>query len=228
MKNVVYLATPNIYEDMVTAAKSLLANNKIDHVYFLTEHDQFPEKLPHNIRTINVKGQNFFKKDGPNYNFRLTYMVMMKCALPYILSDVDKILCLDCDTIVIDDISGVWDQNIDDHYFAACLEPNVSKIRGTDYYNFGSVYLNLEKLRKDMKALEAIDILNSKKYDFTEQDVMNIVCKDHILEMSSEYNVCNYTKRTDHPRIIHYAGRNDWRDKPLVTKYKNIEWEDIL
>ena len=62
MKAAVYSGTRNLYADMVTAAKSLIANSSVEKIYFLIEDDVFPYELPRLIETMNVSGQRFFAR----------------------------------------------------------------------------------------------------------------------------------------------------------------------
>ena len=66
MRTAVYAGTRNVYQNMTTAAKSLLSHTHVDRVWFLIEDDLFPEALPDVIRTKNVSGQTWFDPEGPN------------------------------------------------------------------------------------------------------------------------------------------------------------------
>ena len=57
----VYMGTRNYYPLMVSAAKSLLANTRMDRVWFLIEDDEFPEELPDVIRCKNISGQTLYR-----------------------------------------------------------------------------------------------------------------------------------------------------------------------
>ena len=48
---------------------------------------------------------------------------------------------------------------------------------------------------------------------------------------SSETAVSSSAQPTEKPeekRIIHFANRRDWRNEPVVLKYKNMTWEEVL
>lgn len=224
----VYCGTPNLYSDMVTASKSLFCNSNVDTVYFVISTSSFPYSIPPCVKIIDMSNQQFFRTDGVNYWSRWTYMVLLRAALAKIFPKIDKILSLDVDTIVDNDISELWDIDIDNYYFAAVREP--SKSIGTFLYtNFGVTMQNLRKLRNDRKVDEVIKKLNYKKYSFLEQDAMNIECQGRILEIPAKYNVACCTSETvEDPRIIHYAAVKEWNNKPLVEKYRKMSWEEAL
>ena len=109
---VVYGGTRNLYPKMETAVKSLLSNNMIDQVYFLIEDDEFPIRLPECVKFINVSGQKWFDKNGPNYSSQFTYMTLMRCALTHLLPEEKLALWLDVDTIVDDNIGELFEADM--------------------------------------------------------------------------------------------------------------------
>ena len=88
---VVYCGTRNIYRDMIPSLKSLLTWRAADKVYLLIEDDAFPCELPEAVETINVSGQKWFTPDGPNYNSRVTYMDMIRLALPELFPEIERL-----------------------------------------------------------------------------------------------------------------------------------------
>lgn len=229
LKHAAYCGTRNIYGDMETAAKSLVANSDVDVVHFLIEDAEFPCPLPDIIECHDVSGQEWFDRDGPNMSSGFTYMAMMRLALCHVLPDVDKVLSLDADTVCMGDVSSIWDMSIDDCYLSASEEWHKSG-NGLLYCNFGVVLYNLAKLR-DGKADECIEVLNCRKYTWCEQDVGNYLCQGRIHAMPSEYNSNWWTDRNaPGARIVHFAGvkRADWEHRPEVEKYRSMSWEQVL
>ena len=218
MKAAVYCGTRNLYEDMIPALKSLIANSDVEKVFLLIEDDTFPYELPSCVECINVSGQTYFRKNGPNYKNRWTYMVLMRAALHRVFGNLDKIVSMDVDTIVAKDVSDLWDVDLTEHYIAGAKEPG--KSWGNNIYiNCGVMVMNLAKLR-DGKGDEIIDALNTRRYAFNEQDCINELCVGGIKEISSDYNANNYTITTTTPKIIHFAAIQRWQDHPLVKQYR--------
>lgn len=227
MKAAVYTGTKNLYPEMVAAVKSILINSDVDIVYLLIEDDKFPVYLPDCVKTINVKNQEFFKKDSPNMSTPYSYMAMMRAALAFVFPDLDIILSLDVDTIVDKDISDIWDIPLgDQYYFAACHETHRTRKDGIMYTNAGVSLFNLKKLR-DGKAQEVIDVLNIKEFRYVDQDVFNYLCQGRIYDLPSDYNDNDWTVRPNKVKIKHYAGIQRWQHLPYVEKYRNIPWEKI-
>ncbi len=229
MKCAVYTGSRNIYEDMVIAAKSLIAYSDVDKIYFLIEDDNFPFDIPKTIEIRNVSNQTYFKPNGPNMTTHFTYFAMMRAALAFEFPELDILLSLDCDTFCRRDVSKIWELPIKDYYFAASQEPARS-VNGLLYTNVGVNLMNLKNLRESGKAEECVDILNRRNYTFVDQDVMNYLCQGYIYDMHSEYNATEYTLPCQNPRIIHYAGQNRtiWRKTEQARKWINASWNEVL
>ena len=213
-----YCMTRNIYHKVIPSLRSLLAHADLDEVYLITEDDDVGFALPEKVRIINVSDQTFFPPDGANTNCRWTYMALMRVALCHVLPWADRVLALDLDTIVTEDINDLWKAPIDNHYMAGCREP--AKSQYGLYINGGVVLWNLKKMR-DGKADEIIRALNERKYAFPEQDCMNALCRGHIYELGGEYNSSSVTVNRHIARIVHFAATRGWYEKePLVQMYK--------
>ena len=222
MRCVCYMATRSWYDRVVPSIKSLLAHTDVDKIYLLIEDDEFPYHLP-KIHPINVKHQEYLKKDSPNMlGNRWGYMTMMKACLHRIL-DEDKVLAIDADTIIQDDISELWDIDLDGYYVAGVREPEKS-IGGVFefsnvYINAGVMMMNLAELRKG-RGDEIIQSLNNMHYTFLEQDCINRYCQGKILELPSTYNSTKFTAPVPRAKIIHFAAQRNWFTFPLVEYYR--------
>ena len=226
MKCAVYTGTRNLYDLMVTAAKSLLLNSDVDKIYFLIEDDEFPTELPPEIECINMSGQTWFPETGINYGRYFTYMAYLRGALPKIFPELDRILSMDVDTMVVQDISDIWDLPIDDCYFSASRE-KVKSTPDMPYYNTGVCLFNLKKMRDDGMADQIIEMVNTVSLICPEQDALSKLCKGKTHDMPGEYNATQYTTFTDAPKVVHYAGIHPWDDQAEVLEYEKFEFDDI-
>ena len=222
MRHAVWTGTRNIYGDMHTSMMSFFYRGAIDRAHLLIEDDEFPYPLPANVEVRNVSGQAYFRPDGPNMRSRFTYMAMIRAALCHEYPELDTILALDCDVVALTGASGVWDTDVGDCYFAASQELH----RRPGYKNIGVALYNLRKLR-DGKADEVIRALNEREFEFVEQDAMNELCEGHIADMDGNYNACDYTAHGSVPRILHFAGRRDFRGHLEWLDASRIEVDDL-
>lgn len=223
-KKVVYCMARNYYEPAIPSINSLLENGNIDEIYLIIEDDKYLFEHP-KFKVINASAQTYIRPDSPNYSQLYTYMACIRVALCHILENESKVLSLDADTIILGDLSPLWDIPIDDYYLMAGREPH--KTRGNWLaINGGVVMYNLDAMRDGMADI-LIDAMNRKRYPFVDQDAINEYCQGKILELPPEYNVHNWSVKTDkEPVIVHYAGYRDWSAEALVSKYNFIPVEE--
>ena len=219
---VVYAGTKNIYEQMYVSLKSLLINNKIDRVFLLIEDDEFPYPLPENVHLINVSDQGFFPEGSPNYGSKWTYMTMMRCVFGAIFPDEHRLLWLDCDTIVDDDITDLFDMDMNGYMYAGVIEPNNCK-NVFRYINCGVLLMNLDMIRQFNRENEMVMFLNTYKFNFPDQDVINMLCQGWIRIIGSEYNATHFTMQCIRPKIYHFAAVNNYYDDWVYQKYETAE-----
>lgn len=113
--------------------------------------------------------------------------------------DDDKILYIDCDTIINGELSSLYNKNLEGFAFAAVQDcgMDIEYIRefgikdDSYYFNSGVCLINL-KFWRDNHSLKAC-ISYIEKYGknilFHDQDVMNYVFKNKIMLMEMKYNV---------------------------------------
>lgn len=214
---------------METSAKSLIANSDVEVVHFIIEDSEFPCELPDIIQCHDLSAQELFKPSSPNMRSGYTYMAMMRVALCHILTEADKVLSLDADTIVMKDCSEIWDVPMDGCYFAASEEWHRTA-DGLQYCNHGVVLYDLEKMR-DGKADECIEVLNRKKFTWVDQDVANYLCQGRIAKLPGKFNSNWWTTKNRGRAVVkHYAGQaaSKWRDLPEVVKWRDMPWDEVI
>lgn len=204
---VAYSGNRKVYPAMAASLWSMVDHTDIDIAYMIIEDDEFPLKLPKCARTINASSQTFFSKSGPNFACKWSYFTLIRAAYPLLFPQHNRILSLDCDTLIRADISELWKMDLNAFYFSASMEPTKSRPISPDIYtNVGVCLMNLKKLREDDAVNEIIKRLNEKRYGWPDQDAMNEVCRGAILDMPAEYNSTPWTKIIKDCKIQHYAG----------------------
>lgn len=225
-KAAVYSGTKNVYQELLTAAKSLLEHSDVEKIYFLIEDDIFPYESPKEIECINVSNQVYFDKNGPNYDNVCTYMVLLRAAYSKIFPNLDRILSIDMDTIVNENISDLWDLDLTNYYIAAIEETELSEEEGS-YFNMGVAMLNLKKIREDKKDDEMIEAINTYWYRYKEQDCFNEFFRGHALILPSDYNCCMQAAEPQREKITHFAGLYKLDKYPHFNYYRNLPVDKI-
>ena len=228
MKAACYIMTRNVYKDIVPSLKSLLINSDVDKVYILAEDDDIGMKLPDKVEIINISDQPYFTKDSPNWENWWAWIILIRAAFCKIFPDLDRILSLDLDTLVVEDISKLWDIPMGNNYAAGALDlPLMTGDR--KYINGGVVLWNLKQLR-DGTADEMIKLLNTRKFTYPEQDCLNLVCEGKIYLLNGIYNYGTFSRANGSPKILHFAGQGLKRyyEDERVQEYLNLPWEECV
>lgn len=166
---------------------------------------------------------------------------------------IKKVIYLDCDLVVREDIADLWYEQIDTYALAA-VEDNHGSTRLPDlkipetssYFNAGVLLINLTYWRKHSigeKVIEFARVYGDKLY-WQDQDALNAVCFDNWKKLHPKWNVqTNMLELRKHeqvfskkdlvealyfPGIIHYTtyGSKPWFYKS-VHPYK-ADYYDYL
>jgi lipopolysaccharide biosynthesis glycosyltransferase len=123
--------------------------------------------------------------------------------LPELLEGLDRVLYLDSDLIVVDDLAPLWDTPLGDHYLAAVtnvLEPEYSDRPGelgihepNSYFNAGVMLMNLAAMRADdcTEALLAFGTREAPRLLWRDQDALNVVLGARRLHLHPRWNCMN-------------------------------------
>ncbi len=176
--------------------------------------------------------------------------------IPDMFPQYDKVVYVDSDTIIREDISGLYRYNLGTHYIGAIRDQlvvqteiygdYVEKVLGISrgaYFNAGVVLINSSQFRKKKILNEFVDLLGT--YSFVvaqDQDYLNILCKDHVLWMDPRWNVQMVGElpfAEDKIKLVHYNlaakpwhykdcrfGEFFWQYAKQTPKY--VEIRDIL
>ncbi|MGE7110289.1 glycosyltransferase family 8 protein [Lysinibacillus sp. NPDC047702] len=156
------------------------------------------------------------------------YRLLMPIVLP---NKVEKILYIDSDIIIKNDLLKVWNEKIEEHYIAAVvnLEERMYKIlelnSPMDYFNAGFMLINLKKWRENDFLNVCLNYVrkNIDKIIFADQDILNGVLKGNWKRLHPMWNVISgvvwnkkmfeeyfdlatYENIINNPSVIHYTG----------------------
>ena len=204
----------NWYIYLATSIYSLFKYNNVKKLYLFIEDDEIPFLKDSRIEFYNVnKLPEYILSTSPNYSTKYTKMSFLRCYFTKLLK-CDKLIYIDVDAIVVDNIDELWDLEVDT--IAGVKEGGEwSKhlgIEGMDdkYVNSGVLVMNLKNIRKRHLDDEMISLLNTNFYYYPDQDVINTVIKDKIY-LSNIYNSTETTGFRDDAKIIHYIReRKGW------------------
>jgi lipopolysaccharide biosynthesis glycosyltransferase len=122
-----------------------------------------------------------------------------RIRLPELLPDVERTLYLDVDTIVLSDLTPLWETDLGDNYLAAVtniFQPNdVSRaaklgIKPSSYFNAGVLLMNLELMRREgaSQAVYRFATQNPVQVSWRDQDALNLVLGARRLPLHPRWN----------------------------------------
>lgn len=164
----------------------------------------------------------------------LNKMTYYRLLLPELLDDVEQCLYIDSDTLLIGDISPLLQYDIQNDYLAGVrdsgikgIDYSLDELDGMDHYiNAGVLLMNLKALRVDGMQNQFCNRI-ANRYQFNDQDILNICCKDRIHFLPEKYNCFSYRKeKVDSAVLIHFLGEPGMR--PWIYKRSkdgDLWWE---
>lgn len=228
---------------------SLLRNSstcdKITVYYFtIKENKYIPniknlEKLFKNfeLKTIYLEKEKY--KKLMKTNSYINFSTLFRFAVDS-LEGIEKIIYIDCDTIINSNINELIIEDLNWNIIWACSdEPTKNTknqiktlwIKTWKYFNAWVILIDLKK-RKDFQVSEkCINLLSQKSYKFHDQDVLNIILQNKRKHLHWKFNALTwyfsflreskyfqyiwfdkqyYLEAIKNPVIIHYA----WQSKP--------------
>lgn len=206
----------------VTITSVVYNADKGYHFHFYILNNGIDEDCKQKITSITNFPITFYQiKEDDFQIFRqitthkyITLPTYYRLKMASYFSNLDKIIYLDCDTIINTSLSKLNNIDISDYLLAGVQDIKKSVVeKNPTYVNAGVLVFNLEKMRKE--HIEEKFFEYSKKH-FAEicgdQEIINEVCRGRIKLLDSLWNVQtgNFTNRsnfTKHPYIIHYVSK---------------------
>lgn len=223
---------------------SILSNaNKDDEFNFYLVTDGLKSRTK---KKLTKKYSNLviveLERDGEFEKYPLvsnsSYIVYLRLKIPSLLSNLDKILYLDSDLIVTGSLKSLYDTDISDFYVGAVadfgvhkfLPKHIENLGLRDYFNAGVLLMNLKAFREQGLEDKCYEILtnNSSQILFQDQDVLNIVCDEHVKSLETTFN-CQVYKNTDVSGsvIVHYVGQDKPWSSINVEKSSGLYWRYV-
>lgn len=224
--NIAFACDANYFQHLSAAVTSLSFNNKLNkiniHLYSNHFDQENKDKLQNSIHSqlhkiyyhkSLVSGRVIKNFNSPAH---ITKMAYQKIIIPEdINTNNKKLLILDCDLLVLGDISDIFEIDMDGNVICAVIDPGFNGFdrlglkEGTEYFNSGVFLVNVKEWKK-RKITDKIFRIHADKYKVTttaEQDEFNLAMLNNWKSIDPKYNL----------QTIHYA--------PFVhyKKIKNLD-----
>lgn len=184
----IFILNSNISEKNIKKLKTIEKNYPFAKLIFI-DVENIEDKL-------DVELQKFKVKD--NVSLANYSRLFLSSLIP---KNINKIIYLDCDTLILNSLKPLWQINIDNYLGAGVLALNglyshkkeIGLKKDDPYINSGMILINLEKWRTDNleeKFIETILKFSENKVEYgQDQGIINAVMKDEMLVVNPKYNL---------------------------------------
>ena len=238
---------------LAVTLESLWENSSHEYVYdvyvlhsgvssdYMERIMRFNEREVFTIRFVDVTNQ--LKKISKHLHIRdyYTCTTYFRIFIAEMFPQYDKALYLDCDTVILGDVSALHNYELGDNLIAGapCEGVNsfdvyrkyVEEVDGLNpdyFFNAGVILMNLKAFREENFYQQFADLLQKYKFTFIQdEDYLNVLCQDRVLRLPRAWNKTpvgmDVLPRKD-LRIVHYLMTwKPWRYDDVP--YAQYFWE---
>ena len=250
--SIAYAPDDNYVNQTVVSMKSALEHNK--QVEFIIMYSKLSAEsmqklgaVGGSLRLIKMDESQFADLTLSKW---VTVQAWFRIKLPDLCKDLDKVLYLDCDTLIRGNLDELFSLDLTDKYLAGVKDVwGVSKyvkrlgMKSGVYINSGMLLFNCDYCRKEHFFDKVVDFAknNAKIIEFCDQDSINKVVDEHKLVISPKYNLMDtwwrggyyefegeeeaeYLQAKENPVIAHLTGLKP-AFKGCGNKFKDEWWE---
>jgi lipopolysaccharide biosynthesis glycosyltransferase len=174
------------------------------------------------IRWVPIKSLLFREFWTASHVSKMTFARLL---IPRVFPDtVSRVLYLDIDTLVLDDLTSIWETDLDGALIGAVLDNLDAHLKSgkpyyeeaprvKNYFNAGVLLIDLTRWRKEQVTEKALDYMNQHpNTPFMDQDALNVVCDGRWKMLDQRWNFHDCWSRdisrfnpSDRPGIVHFV-----------------------
>jgi len=259
--NIAFAPDDKYINQTIVSMVSAIENNKEHEIEFIIIYSKLKEE---SILKLNNVGQALPDK---NFKIRLlqidedtfatlplshwvTVQAWFRIKLPDMCPDLDRILYLDCDTLILGDLSELFSTNLDGKYLAGVkdvwgVDKYCNRLNMTSgvYVNSGMLLLNADFCRQENFFEKIVNFAknNTKIIEFCDQDSINKIADENKVVLHPKFNFMDtwwrggyyehkgqdevdYLNAKENPVIAHLTGLKP-AFKGCGNKFKDKWWE---
>ena len=260
MINIMFCGNKKVYDGLLIAIISMIKHTKEPlSIYLITAdlqklNDDFiplgeseRKRIEMIVKNANSKSSvklinisKMFEKEmlnGTNMTTHYTPYIFLRLFADEIVELPDKILYLDADLVIYDDIKKLYDIDVGKYDFAAVKDYFGKWFIDYKYMNSGVLLMNLKRMRKTRVLAECRQMCKEKKMLLPDQTALNVKCKSK-LYLPRKFN--EQKKRRSDTVIRHFSmtikffpkfytlNIKPWHIDKIHDVYKINDFDDIL
>lgn len=250
---IIYSTDENYIPCLAVSLTSLKVNRSKRYDYrIIILHSNVGEKMQNKILKLSSNGFKIKFVSVKEHLVKLesaavlrdyyTYTTYYRIFIAEMFPNIKKAIYLDCDTVIVTDISKLYNVDVNDYYLAAvpdgavgAVEPfqeYTAKVLGINhsvYFNAGMLVMNLEKLRSENFYQKFLDLMSAHSFKVAQdQDYLNVLCKDKTLLLDESWNMmpikASKLEEKLLPNIIHFnLTMKPWHYKGIL--FEKYFWQ---
>lgn len=249
--NIAYAPDDKYVNQTVVSMQSALEHN--NDIEFIIMYSALSDENIKKLRSVGGK-LRFLKMNEADFsNLTLSHWVTVQAwfriKLPDMCPDLEKVLYLDCDTLVRGNLDELFNLNLDNKFLAGVKDVwGVNKyvkrlnMKTPVYVNSGMLLFNCGYCRKENFYGQVVDFAknNAKIIKFCDQDSINKIADEKKLVLHPKYNYMDtwwrggyyefegqeekeYLEARENPVIVHLTGLKP-AFKGCGNKFKEEWW----
>lgn len=260
MINLMFCGNKKVFDGLIIAMLSILKHTKEPlHLFILTADlheinevfvplgEEERIKLARILKDANEKNEitlvditDNYKREmlvGANMDTNYTPYIFLRLFADEIKEIPDKVLYLDADIVVYDDLKDLYDIDISDYDFAASKDYFGRWFIDYRYLNSGVLLMNLKRMRKDGTLAKCRKMCVEQKMLLPDQTALNLMCRKK-LYLPRKYN--EQKERKEDTVIRHFSmtmkffpkfktiNIKPWNIDEIHKIYKINDFDDVI
>ena len=160
-----------------------------------------------------------------NENAYCTPYTLLRLLADLVPEMPSKLLYLDIDMMIGDDIAKLYNIDISNYEYAAVKEKYGCWLIRPDYINAGMLLLNMDKIKETGLLLSARNLIKTKKMLFADQDAIYWSTKKKLL-LPRKFNEQSKFNRKD-TVVCHFCKRLMFLPYPHTENFKQWNIEEV-
>ncbi len=158
--------------------------------------------------------------ENKNNDTLFTPYSMIKLYLDEVPTIPDRLIYLDADTLILQDLKQIDNQNIEDYELAASLD-----IKARKQFNTGVLFLNMKLIKQSALFKRCRQAINTNKYKKPDQDALN----EYTISILRMDGVFNDQKKTTANTVVRHIcnGVKSWEVDKVNNVLKCHDFDDI-
>lgn len=207
----IFLSSDNNYAPFVATTIASICDNTKSFCDFFILDGGIKEENKEKIKKLNEQFDNFsieFLPINPielmekfEYKNQSTYVSIStynRFFITELKPELEKAIYLDVDIIVLGDIKELFEQDLDSKTLGLIPDEGENEIliqfknkfKLNKYYNAGVLLIDLKQWKEKNYSEKALDFehQNRNSLNFADQDIINVIFKDDLKELSGKFN----------------------------------------